>query len=224
MTAARAAAETRTLCELRLSSQKQELQDREYDAVTASIQATRLERGENSVDSRFNMINDESVEKQTARWQNADWFGLKKACAAGDTQAVRRMLQSGDVHADTRGLGRQTPLMWAAQAGHVRILRELVWAGATPNLTDGAGRTALTLAAEHGHTLAVRELLVFVSGDGQPTSSCAPPVNRQSSSRRSLLRKKGAPTRRSVAHRGITVQELQDALSWALRGGHPAIV
>ncbi|HKY34617.1 MAG TPA: ankyrin repeat domain-containing protein [Polyangiaceae bacterium] len=44
-----------------------------------------------------------------------------------------------------------TPLMYAAQAGDVRIARQLLKAGARPNRTDSYGRTASDIAKAHGH-------------------------------------------------------------------------
>ncbi|MBF0381941.1 MAG: ankyrin repeat domain-containing protein [Magnetococcales bacterium] len=50
------------------------------------------------------------------------------------------------VRLDAMDLQGQTPLMWAAQNGEVKIAKQLLKAGADVNAADWWGRTALTFA------------------------------------------------------------------------------
>jgi len=52
--------------------------------------------------------------------------------------------------------GEQTPLMFAAKAGHVEVMRALVAAGADANVKAQDGTTVLTAAAGSGHLDAVQ--------------------------------------------------------------------
>src|SRR5256886_12734196 len=52
--------------------------------------------------------------------------------------------------------GEQTPLMFAAKAGHVEVMRALVAAGADANAKAQDGTTVLTAAAGSGHLDAVQ--------------------------------------------------------------------
>jgi ankyrin repeat protein len=57
-----------------------------------------------------------------------------------------------------------TPLMWAAEKGHVGVARSLLEHGADPNLSPAEGRTPLMAAARRG-SLAVARLLVEHGAD-----------------------------------------------------------
>jgi ankyrin repeat protein len=102
---------------------------------------------------------------------------LHLVAQAGDLTLLKEMIARGaDVNAKTsaaqtggrggRGRGRggrgggpageQTPLMLAARANHVDIMRALVAAGADPKLTAQDGSTLLMEAAASGHLEAVQ--------------------------------------------------------------------
>ena len=49
-------------------------------------------------------------------------------------------------------LGASTPLMEAAQEGHLDLVKYLLENGALVNAQTGTGDTALTYACENGHT------------------------------------------------------------------------
>ncbi len=93
---------------------------------------------------------------------------LLKACLVGDAEGVRAALKNGarpnfvsdatEERGKTCGYDR-TPLMVAAAAGNVEILRLLLDAGADPALKTVEGASALTAAAADGRT-AVVDVLV----------------------------------------------------------------
>jgi ankyrin repeat protein len=55
------------------------------------------------------------------------------------------------VRLDSMDLQGQTPLMWAALNGEVKIAEHLLRAGANVNATDWWGRSALTFALTYNH-------------------------------------------------------------------------
>ena len=90
---------------------------------------------------------------------------LHEACAAGDVQAVQRLLDSGadvNAHGEERHwyTGWETPLSWAAEGGHVEVVRLLLARGA--NLSDSR---AVCAAAGGGHGAEVLRLLIGNGGD-----------------------------------------------------------
>lgn len=61
-------------------------------------------------------------------------------------------------------LGASTPLMEAAQEGHVELTKLLLESGAKVNATSATGDTALSYACENGHT-DVADLLLKYNAD-----------------------------------------------------------
>lgn len=69
-----------------------------------------------------------------------------------DTWSVWSLVRAGaDVDARDGGPALWTPLMYASDRGELALVRFLLDQGATIDLQDGDGFTALTLAAEHGY-------------------------------------------------------------------------
>ncbi|MBI4266338.1 MAG: ankyrin repeat domain-containing protein [Acidobacteria bacterium] len=97
---------------------------------------------------------------------------LMATARAGSVPAVRLLLSRGaDVNA-ADGFQRQTALMWAADEGHLDVIRALLEAGAAPDLKahvnqldrehadhPSGGFTALMFATRNGHEEAVRMLM-----------------------------------------------------------------
>ena len=79
------------------------------------------------------------------------------ACARGDLESVRQLIQDGqDVNrGDSIGT---TPLMVAALYGHDQVVHELIRAGADVNEKDNDKQTALHKASWWGHSNVVRTL------------------------------------------------------------------
>lgn len=61
-------------------------------------------------------------------------------------------------------LGASTPLMEAAQEGHVDIVKFLIQRGANVHATTNTGDTALTFACASGHTL-IADILLHCGAD-----------------------------------------------------------
>ena len=61
-------------------------------------------------------------------------------------------------------LGASTPLMEAAQEGHVDIVKFLIQRGANVHATTNTGDTALTFACASGHTL-IADILLQCGAD-----------------------------------------------------------
>ncbi len=88
--------------------------------------------------------------------------GAIYAAANGETEILRRILDSGTEHAvplDAQYAHDLTLLMWAAGYGNAVAVKMLVDRGAESNLTDDRGKTALMIAAENGHADVVSVLL-----------------------------------------------------------------
>ncbi len=60
---------------------------------------------------------------------------------------------------DARDDDGWTPLMWASWSGLTRVATALIKLGATTNLADHRGNTALTIATQRGNTEIVKLLL-----------------------------------------------------------------
>ena len=93
---------------------------------------------------------------------NDGWTALNSAAANGQNDAVSALLKaSPDVNtADKRGY---TPLRWAtywaATTNITTTIEALLTAKADPNIPDDQGVTALSRAADKGHTNSVSILL-----------------------------------------------------------------
>ncbi|XP_067650397.1 ankyrin repeat domain-containing protein 17-like [Haliotis asinina] len=76
---------------------------------------------------------------------------LHKACRKGDLGRVKHILFQGSVDVNSRGeKHRKTPLMVAAQEGHVKIVHFLVRKGADVSLVDENGDNVLHMACRGG--------------------------------------------------------------------------
>lgn len=81
------------------------------------------------------------------------------AGAAGQTRAVKILLDRGADQHKGDGKYAQTPLHRAAEGGHFETVQLLLSRGAQILKPDSMGQTALHFAAEHGHTDLCKYLL-----------------------------------------------------------------
>ena len=99
---------------------------------------------------------------------------LLAACAAGEVEEVLELLRQPaaddrEVVEHAGGPGGRTPLIAAARGGHVAVLGRLLEFGATLELADVDGRTALWWACREDHASAAALLLdagALVAADG----------------------------------------------------------
>ncbi|MBI2565628.1 MAG: ankyrin repeat domain-containing protein [Candidatus Schekmanbacteria bacterium] len=80
---------------------------------------------------------------------------LMKAARRGDLSRLKELIKAGtDINAIRHG----PPLVVAAEAGQASIVRELLMAGAKPNVRDLQGRTALAVARKRRDADCIRAL------------------------------------------------------------------
>lgn len=85
---------------------------------------------------------------------------LTLACCGGFSEVADFLIKAG---ADIE-LGASTPLMEAAQEGHLELVKYLLQANANVHAQTQTGDTALTYACENGHT-DVADLLLECNAD-----------------------------------------------------------
>jgi len=84
---------------------------------------------------------------------------LVKAARTGDTETVRRLLESGaDVEAKDE-MHHSSVLMWAAHEGHTDVMNLLIQNGAEIDARKPTGETALWFAAQKGQLQTMKILV-----------------------------------------------------------------
>ncbi|XP_064457287.1 ankyrin repeat domain-containing protein 17-like isoform X2 [Ornithodoros turicata] len=153
-----------------------------------------------------------------AQTEETQETALTLACCGGFLEVADFLLKAGA----NLELGASTPLMEAAQEGHVELLRYLVNAGACVNAKTATGDTALTYACENGHT-DVADLLLQANADLEHESEGGrTPLMKAARAGHlctvQFLLSRGADPNRPTANNDHT------ALSLACAGGHLAVV
>ncbi|XP_069450434.1 ankyrin repeat domain-containing protein 17 isoform X6 [Ovis canadensis] len=164
-----------------------------------------------------------NINAQTEETQET---ALTLACCGGFLEVADFLIKAG---ADIE-LGCSTPLMEAAQEGHLELVKYLLAAGCVSNTTAGAnvhattatGDTALTYACENGHT-DVADVLLQAGADLEHESEGGrTPLMKAARAGHvctvQFLISKGANVNRTTANNDHTV------LSLACAGGHLAVV
>lgn len=69
----------------------------------------------------------------------------------GDIKTVKKVLDNAPALVNTRDLGGDTALMYAAETGHLYMAEFLLHRGAQITLANAKGDTAKSLAEKNGH-------------------------------------------------------------------------
>ncbi len=119
-------------------------------------------------------------------------MSLFDAIHQGSLPALERALEhTRDVN--QTGEGGCTPLIAAAQAGQLALVRRLLEAGAEPSWKDTSHETALLKAAANGHAAVVAVLLPLAEPDEQDLA-------------RAFLKASGAPLAPEYQYDGSSLQ------------------
>ncbi|XP_075457815.1 ankyrin repeat and KH domain-containing protein 1 isoform X4 [Ascaphus truei] len=156
-----------------------------------------------------------NINAQTEETQET---ALTLACCGGFSEVSDFLIKAG---ADIE-LGCSTPLMEAAQEGHLELVKYLLAAGANVHATTATGDTALTYACENGHT-DVADMLLQTGADLEHESEGGrTPLMKAARAGHlctvQFLISKGANINRATANNDHTV------VSLACAGGHLAVV
>jgi ankyrin repeat protein len=76
---------------------------------------------------------------------------LPVAAIMGDQREVQKLLDAGKEGVNSRTEGGYTPLMWASERGHAKVVKLLLDRGADVNAANDSGRTALLLATRESY-------------------------------------------------------------------------
>ncbi len=136
-----------------LLSKKAEIHRRDGSGLTAKDHAAR--HGYFEIVERLKRAGCRG--KVKINWNEA----ILNGSIRGDTKMVEHALQHGDPNARSIPF-RNTPLMYAAEAGHIDVARLLAANGAELDLCSERGWTALSLAIKHGKS----EMVRFLAGRG----------------------------------------------------------
>ncbi|XP_070582828.1 ankyrin repeat domain-containing protein 17 isoform X6 [Erythrolamprus reginae] len=156
-----------------------------------------------------------NINAQTEETQET---ALTLACCGGFLEVTDILIKAG---ADIE-LGCSTPLMEAAQEGHLELVKYLLAAAANVLAATATGDTALTYACENGHT-DVADVLLQADADLEHESEGGrTPLMKAARAGHvctvQFLISKGANVNRTTANNDHTV------LSLACAGGHLAVV
>jgi len=88
------------------------------------------------------------------------------ACEIGNLQAFEKMAKTPTFNINKADSVGRTPLMWAAENGHDKLVRSCMRMGANVDKVDiNQGRTALHLAARKGHAAVLKILIEGLQSD-----------------------------------------------------------
>ncbi|XP_044136846.1 ankyrin repeat and KH domain-containing protein 1-like [Bufo gargarizans] len=156
-----------------------------------------------------------NINAQTEETQET---ALTLACCGGFAEVTDFLVKSG---ADVE-LGCSTPLMEAAQEGHLELVKYLLSAGADVHASTATGDTALTYACENGHTDVAEALLQAEADLEHECEGGRTPLMKAARAGHlctvQFLLSKGANINKATANNDHTV------VSLACAGGHLAVV
>ncbi|XP_076074995.1 ankyrin repeat and KH domain-containing protein 1-like isoform X3 [Mytilus galloprovincialis] len=153
-----------------------------------------------------------------AQTEETQETALTLACCGGFLDVADFLIKAG---ADYE-LGCSTPLMEAAQEGHLELVKYLLKAGSNVHAQTGTGDTALTYACENGHTDVAEVLLQHGAELEHESEGGRTPLMKAARAGYlctvQFLISKGADVNRATSTNDHTV------LSLACAGGHLAVV
>ncbi|MDE0179312.1 MAG: ankyrin repeat domain-containing protein [Gammaproteobacteria bacterium] len=144
-------------------------------------------------------------------------YSITIAAALGDEDRVRELLAGDSTLANDREPGGKRPLSAAAERNHVGIVKDLLDAGADPNLEEGPNCPrgfALWAAAHFGHFEVARLLLDAGADPNADVESSGTPTGTANAAMRALLYRHGGRVPLAMhSHEGNidTVAALLDA-------------
>lgn len=160
-------------------------------------------------------ISGANINAQTEETQET---ALTLACCGGFLEVADYLLKNG---ADIE-LGASTPLMEAAQEGHIELVRFLLENSANVHAQTQTGDTALTYACENGHTDVAEVLLMYGAELEHESEGGRTPLMKACRAGHictiKFLINKGADVNRQSTSNDHT------PLSLACAGGHQAVV
>ena len=109
------------------------------------LQRVRFEQLGSANSFHFFYPSGADINSQTEETQET---ALTLACCGGFLEVADFLIKAGA----NLELGASTPLMEAAQEGHLELTKYLLESRASVNAQSGTGDTALTYACENGHT------------------------------------------------------------------------
>ncbi len=108
-----------------------------------------------------------------------DFKSILVAAENGDFKIIERLLKDwdGDVNLSLEYLSGRSPLLQAAQSGHIKIVELLLAKGAKIDAVDQLGLTPLFLASAKGHIHLVQKLLENGANINLPTKNLSTPLH-----------------------------------------------
>jgi ankyrin repeat protein len=95
--------------------------------------------------------------------KNLGYTATVGAAFLGHASVVEVLLTKGEVKVNGAGITGNTPLMWAAYAGQLDVVKMMVQSyGADPSIKNENGENAMVLAANNGHRAVMRFLEDYV--------------------------------------------------------------
>jgi len=76
-------------------------------------------------------------------------MNLSYQARSGNLKAIKEMVKHQNVNVNAMDKKGKTALMWAANYGHIEVVKFLVKSGADVNIADNKGRTALIIARKN---------------------------------------------------------------------------